>query len=313
MNEAERILVRRLAIVGDLHGQFSGEDVYYFNASPYDLLLFVGDLGSGTRKDGLSVIRRIAKLKKPTFILPGNNDAEHYPDLAAELAYQAGRLEILQALGKARTSWVIPVGYSCHELVTPLGNVSLIVGRPLAQGGSQISFPDTLERLHGVRTHDASVRRYRELVDHAESETLVFLAHNGPSGLGEGEDALWGRDFPAPPGEEARWPRDFGDEDLGEAIAYARSRGKKVLAVIAGHMHRRRSSSRPLFQEVAGTIFVNAAMVPRIRAEESGPLSHHAEVRFDPAGLEVVEHWVAPASQPIGGGGGSDLRPPTKS
>jgi uncharacterized protein (TIGR04168 family) len=295
------ISVSRLAIVGDLHGHFTDDDVHYFNRSPYDLLLFVGDMGSGTRKDGLSIIRRVARLKKPTLIMPGNNDALHLPDLAAELTYQAGRREILQALGKARSSWVLPVGYSAHPLTTPLGEVTLICGRPLATGGSSLSFAETLERVHGVGTREVSVAKYRHLVADARTRRLMFLAHNGPTGLGEADDALWGRDFPAPAGSPADYPKDFGDDDLGDALAYAKELYKEVLAVFAGHMHRRRGTSRPLTATVDGTTFVNAAVVPRIRSGPAGPEHHHVSVSFQATGLQVVEHWANPTIDDVPG------------
>jgi len=291
-----RISVENLAIVGDLHGHFTDDDVHYFNRSSYDLLLFVGDMGSGTRKDGLSIIRLVARLRKATFIMPGNNDAPHLPDLAAELAYQAGRREILQAMGKARSSWVLPVGYSAHALTTPLGDITLICGRPLAQGGSGISFADTLERVHGVGTREVSTARYRQLVAEARTRRLLFLAHNGPSGLGEDEDALWGRDFPVPDGREHDFPRDFGDDDLRAALDYSALIDKEVLAVFAGHMHRRRGTSRPLSTTVDGTTFVNAAVVPRIRSGPRGAEHHHVAVRFTARGLSVSERWVTPTA-----------------
>lgn len=291
---SENISVTRLAIVGDLHGHFTDDDVHYFNRSPYDLLLFVGDMGSGTRKDGLSIIRRVARLKKPTLIMPGNNDALHLPDLAAELTYQAGRREILQALGKARSSWVLPVGYSSHSLTTPLGKVTLICGRPLAQGGSSLSFAETLERVHGVGTRDVSVAKYRHLVADARTRRLLFLAHNGPTGLGEADDSLWSRDFPVPAGNAAAYPKDFGDDDLRAALDYAKALDKEVLAVFAGHMHRRKE--RPLAARVDGTTFVNAAVVPRIRSGPTGPEHHHVSVIFDTQGLTVAERWENPLS-----------------
>jgi len=293
------ISVGKLAIVGDLHGHFTDDDVDYFNRSPYDLLLFVGDMGSGTRKDGLSIIRRVARLKKPTLIMPGNNDALHLPDLAAELTYQAGRREILQALGKARSSWVLPVGYSSHPLSTPLGDVTLICGRPLAQGGSSISFADTLERVHGVGTHEVSIAKYRHLVADARTRRLMFLAHNGPTGLGDADAALWGRDFPAPAGSAADYPKDFGDDDLRDALDYAASLDKDVLAVFAGHMHRRKGASRPLCATVDATTFVNAAVVPRIRSGATGPEHHHVSVLFEPDGLRVAEHWTNPLEDQV--------------
>ena len=40
-----------LAIVGDIHHQFTARDITYFNQSAYDLILFTGDLGEFNKGD----------------------------------------------------------------------------------------------------------------------------------------------------------------------------------------------------------------------------------------------------------------------
>ncbi|HSC88068.1 MAG TPA: metallophosphoesterase [Polyangiaceae bacterium] len=290
MTDIPSYRAEKLAILGDLHGRWNAQDNAYFDQAAYDLLLFVGDLGSGTRKDGLAIIRQISRLQSRGLVLPGNNDAEHLPHLSAELAYQSGRADLLRAMHRNAAPGIEPCGYSCHQLLTAEGSVSLIAARPCATGGSVLSFPEMLARTYGVHDREGSIARLRTLVDRAPDSSLVFLAHNGPAGLGGGAEGPWSRDFPLPEGEEG--PDDWGDDDLSDAIAYARARGKRVLAVIAGHMHRRSTrSARPFVLERDGTVYINAAVVPRIRVSEEGELHHFLELRLSPDKVEVQEHW----------------------
>ena len=73
-------------LIGDLHGSWDDWDVSYFNNSDYDLLLFTGDLGSGTGEAGVRVARSIARLAKQALVLPGNNDVQFQTAIAAELS-----------------------------------------------------------------------------------------------------------------------------------------------------------------------------------------------------------------------------------
>jgi hypothetical protein len=72
-----------------------------------------------------------------------------------------------------------------------------------------------------------------------------------------------------------------------------------VLAVIAGHMHRRaEKSARPLVTVKDEIAHVNAAMVPRIRPREVCELHHFVqlELRLDRAPpaerLRISERWA---------------------
>ena len=127
-----------------------------------------------------------------------------------------------------------------------------------------------------MRTLEESAARLSHLVDQA-SGRIVFLAHNGPSGLGAERHAIWGADF-------RRRGGDFGDPDLREAIEHARRRGKTVLAVLAGHMHRALRGGGPdrvaFVRDEHGTLFVNAARVPRVFSEGGRRLRHHVAVRI---------------------------------
>lgn len=284
----------RIAIIGDIHGRWNELDNAYFDAAPYDLLVFVGDLGSGTLQNGLSIIRHLARLRVPALVLPGNNDALHLAELKAELAHQSGKLEIFRMFGDTGPSGVRPCGFSLHELTTSNGPVSLIAARPCAMGGSDFSFAEQIGRNHAVHSLEESTARLKQLVNESSAKDLLFVAHNGPFGLGDAPTDPWGRDFPL--AGNAAGPRDWGDRDLREAIDYACSSGKRVLAVIAGHMHRRTSGdTRPFLVKRDGVSYVNVALVPRIFSGSAGAQHHHVELRLHSrygVGLELFEHRV---------------------
>ena len=65
----------------------------------------------------------------------------------------------------------------------------------------------------------------------------------------------------------------------------------RVLAVIAGHMHlrTRQGDERPWKLESDGTLYVNAARVPRIFSGEDDVYRHHVSVTIDEESLQVEE------------------------
>ncbi|MCH2109982.1 MAG: metallophosphoesterase [Polyangiaceae bacterium] len=277
---------KSLIIIGDMHGSWNQLDVDYFSQFPESLLLFVGDLGHGTKRSDLELVASLAQLRGPALIMPGNNDALHLGALSAELTYQMGRRRILETF---KTVEIDFCGYSLHRLRLAGRDYSLISARPCPMGGSDFSFPGLLKERHLVDSLERSAEALRALVDRSEDERLIFLAHNGPRGLGGNSNDIWGRDFSLPGHADSDW----GDSDLSDAIAYAKRQGKQVDAVIAGHMHRgRRQNGRPLEVKVDGTLYVNGAVVPRIRGSDQGELHHYSEMNLVDNQLEVSEYWV---------------------
>ena len=161
----------RVAVIGDLHGSWDDWDVAYFNASDYDLLLFTGDLGSGTGEAGVKIARSIARLAKPALVMPGNNDVAYQPAIAAEFAHQRGLIEVLsagprersRALGEA-SGRVSLCGYSLHPLSLGGREVTLVAGRPNGMGGRELSFPEHIERNYAVSCIESSAERLAALV-----------------------------------------------------------------------------------------------------------------------------------------------------
>jgi uncharacterized protein (TIGR04168 family) len=279
----------RIAIVGDLHTHWDDFDLRDFAQSEYDLVYFTGDLGGGTKDSTLRVARNIARLDKTALVMPGNNDTFEIDLLAAELAHQNG-LHRLRALSGASEHTPIKLcGYSLHEL--SLANdlrFSLIAARPHSLGGAELSFPEYMAETYDIPSMDHSSQRLKQLVDEATSENLIFLSHNGPHGLGGNHDDMWGADFREDAG-------DWGDPDLTETINHARSAGKQVHAVIAGHMHllTDQGVERPWKRIIDDTTYINAARVPRIFAEDDNVHRHHVALTLSAEGVDAQEVLVA--------------------
>lgn len=283
----------KIALIGDLHGGWNTRDNDFMNGAGYDLLLFVGDLGSGTLKNELSIIRLISEVRVPGLVLPGNNDAAYLGPLAAELAHQSGADALREIARLAPATFLEPCGYTNHQLDTDGGPVTLITARPCAMGGSEFSFAPELTRNYGVTSIEGSAGRLKQQVDEATTESLIFMGHNGPFGLGGEEGDLWARDFALPDSAEGSPPRDWGDSDFQEAVEYARNLGKVVLAVIGGHMHRTREQRIRQSVRREGTLYLNPAVVPRIVDGENGELHHFVELRLCPSASDPSEKFIA--------------------
>lgn len=282
----------RIGIVGDVHLAWDEQDERWFGACDYDLLLVVGDLASRLR-DGLGVARSLARLPLPVVFIPGNHDGVSLPLLAAEafcrdawsdrlsesMAVRVDRLR--QALGS------VPLGgYSIHRFAVQRAPLVVLAARPHSMGGRRCAFRRYLATRFGVTTLAESAARLKALVDQTGDEPLIFLAHNGPTGLGSQPDAIWGCDFRPALG-------DFGDPDLREALDYAILRRKRVVAVVAGHMHHavRGGGSRRWHLEREGVHYVNAARVPRIARRGRSRRRHHVRLDIDCRGVTVGEIW----------------------
>jgi hypothetical protein len=194
----------RIGVIGDLHTHWDELDVAHFDRSDYDLLLFTGDLGGGSRDSSLRVARMISRLRKPTLVMPGNNDTGDIGELAAELAHR-GAIRQFSAIRQGSSgsaggsgsghSAVRLCGYSSHLLGQGPAAATLIAGRPHSMGGDQLSFGDHMAAAWTIGSLEESTARLMELVDQAETRDLVFFAHNGPTGLGDAPADMWGCDF----------------------------------------------------------------------------------------------------------------------
>ncbi|MGB5809915.1 MAG: metallophosphoesterase [Polyangiales bacterium] len=284
-----------IGVIGDVHLFWDGQDVEFFNHSGYDLLLFVGDIAAYTQIRGLHVARSIRTLRIPALCIPGNHDGLHALQLGAEIAPGAHRLRHAFCRGQ---------DWRCRALGLALGDVdlvafarrrldlaglpiNLVVGRPHSIGGRRVACERYLTTKFGVDSLDASSARIKALVDEGDDSPIVVLAHNGPSGLGDRADSIWGCDF-------RKQEEDWGDRDLEEAIGYAKSQGRRVLATVAGHMHRRtkKGKNRPGQIVNDGTLYINAAEVPRHRIRDGAMRRHHVRLDLTPSSATATDIWV---------------------
>lgn len=270
----------KLALIGDIHSFWTDFDTDYFNQSDYDILLFTGDLPKLV--GGVPDAKKLSKLTKPGIVIPGNHDACTIPQFLAELKNwqslckltsigQASRVKRLQkALGPLQLG-----GYSIHPLND---DTACIVARPHSMGGDRMYFTSYLKSQFGVASINDSTNKLCRLIDEAP-KNLIFLAHNGPAGLGQKPTDIYGCDFNPALG-------DFGDEDLKQAVNYAKNQKKNVKAVVAGHMHHHlkganeeHKKGRYWNQVKDDVLYINAARVPRIFKTDknniNSPVVHH--------------------------------------
>ncbi|NNE20107.1 MAG: hypothetical protein HKN10_16695, partial [Myxococcales bacterium] len=173
----------RIALIGDLHGSFDALDIAAFNDASYDLLIFTGDLGSGTAKNGLEIAKLVSRLTTPTIVMPGNNDAPFLAEIAAEFGHQRGLSAIfdLDRGVASKRAEVILCGYRLHELPLPGFALSVVTGRPCAMGGGEFSFGSEVSRAYGIANMEESTERLISLVDAVDTERLLLVGHNGHS------------------------------------------------------------------------------------------------------------------------------------
>lgn len=285
----------RLAVIGDVHLHFDEKDVAYFNGSDYDLILFVGDLVNYAPWRAKIVWKHINRLNKPTLFMPGNHDSTNVIQLIAEVLGNqplaqisgTGQSHNFTKLTKHLQSATI-CGYSLHPQNIKEYSFDIIAARPHSMGGPDLSFKPYLKKAFGIESLEDSTERIKRQIDRSQNKNIVFFAHNGPSGLGTKRDDIWGCDFRKSEG-------DFGDPDLEQSIAYARSRDKNVLAVIAGHMHQglKGGGQRRWMVKRDGTTYLNAARVPRIYEQSGTTVHHHVCVEIKADGINVTAQEIS--------------------
>ena len=251
----------RIAIIGDVHDQWDEQDAIALQNLQVDLALFVGDFGN----EAVEVVRSIAALNLPKAAIFGNHDAWYTatPWGQKKCPYDRAKEDWVQL--QADLFGEAHVGYG--KLDFPKLSLTVVGGRPFSWGGSEWKYSSFYRDRYGIHNFAESVERMKAAVDAAAFNTLIFMGHCGPTGLGDQPESPCGRDWKPLGG-------DFGDPDLAEAIAYARAMGKKVPLVTFGHMHHSLRHRKDRQRDRIGidttrTIHLNAAAVPRIIRTET--------------------------------------------
>ncbi|MGB3262586.1 MAG: TIGR04168 family protein [Microcoleus sp.] len=270
MNETKAI---KIAVVGDVHDRWEPEDGEALKRLGVDLVLFVGDFGN----ESVDVVRAIAQLDIPKAAVFGNHDAWY-------TATEWGRSQC--PYDRQKENWVkqqldlmgeAHVGYGKRDF--PELGVTVVGSRPFTWGGSEWRYNDFYSEWFGVESFEESARRIAGAAADADCENVIFLGHTGPTGLGEAPEDPCGRDWKPLGG-------DWGDPDFAEAIDRTRSSGKHVPLVTFGHMHHKlRHTKHELRKSVKvsgeGTVYLNAASVPRIVETERSKLRNFSIVLLE--------------------------------
>jgi uncharacterized protein (TIGR04168 family) len=246
----------KIAVVGDIHDLWEAEDAIALKELGVDLVLFVGDFGN----EAVDVVRQIASIDIPKAAIMGNHDAWYSASEWGKKNCPYDRQkedrvqQQLDLLGEAH------VGYG--KLDFPAFNLSVVGSRPYSWGGSAWKNDQFYRKRCGVTSFEESSKRIITAVESAAYETIIFIGHNGPVGLGDRAEDPCGKDWHPLGG-------DYGDPDFAEAIAQSQALGKKIPLVTFGHMHHslrhtKEQQRTAIATNPDGTVYLNSASVPRI-------------------------------------------------
>ncbi|MGK7950563.1 MAG: TIGR04168 family protein [Xenococcaceae cyanobacterium] len=247
----------KIAVVGDVHDRWEAEDGLALKHLGIDLVLFVGDFGN----ESVEVIRQVASLDLPKAVILGNHDAWYTASAWGRKQAPYDRTkedrvqQQLELLGESH------VGYG--KLDFPQFNLSVVGGRPFSWGGTDWKNKDFYRDRYNITSFAESTTKIVAAAQETAYDTLIFIGHNGPTGLGDRPEDTCGRDWKPLGG-------DHGDPDFAEAIDKVHTLGKSIPLVTFGHMHHslrhRKDRLRTIINSSPeGTIYLNSACVPRIK------------------------------------------------
>ncbi|KAL6508537.1 hypothetical protein OROGR_023248 [Orobanche gracilis] len=269
----------RIVIVGDIHEDWELEhDSKALHFLHPDLVMFTGDFGN----ENVELVKGIAKLNFHKAAILGNHDSWSTSKFSKKT--KDGVQVQLECLGEAH------VGY--NHLDFPLLNLSVVGGRPFSCGGNELFRKKLLTPRYGVHDMEESAQRiYKAALGTPEKHSIIFLAHNGPTGLGSNVDDICGMDWASDGG-------DHGDPDLAKAISQLKETTKySIPLVVFGHMHKELACGgfrKMVTVDADNVMFLNAAIVPRVRYPSSGGSARaFTVVEFSDGKItKVAETWV---------------------
>ncbi|MGL5795713.1 MAG: TIGR04168 family protein [Waterburya sp.] len=244
-----------IAVVGDVHNLWSYEDEIALEHLGVDLVLFVGDFGN----EAVEIVRQIAAIKLPKAVILGNHDAWYTASSwgRQKAPYNQAKEDRVQQqldlLGKDH------VGFSGQNF--PQLNLSVVGSRPFSWGGSTWRNSQFYSDRYQIHSFEESTAQMVKSAQDAAHNTLIFIGHNGPYGLGSKPEAICSRDWKPEGG-------DYGDPDFTQALADLRNQGKSIPLVTFGHMHHSLKypvgKRRKIIEVQDQTVYLNAACVPRV-------------------------------------------------
>jgi uncharacterized protein (TIGR04168 family) len=246
----------KIAVIGDVHDQWEEADGLALQQLGIDLALFVGDFGN----ESVEVVRAIAALEMPKAVILGNHDAWYSASSwgKQKCPYDRAQEDRVQQ----QLDWLgdLHVGYGKRDF--PELNLTVVGARPFSWGGSEWKNPEFYQARYGIHDFAESTAQMVKSAAQADHNTIIFLGHCGPLGLGDRPDDPCGKDWQPLGG-------DHGDPDFAAAIAQVRQQGKTIPLVAFGHMHHHLRHTQqflrtPLWVSPEATVYLNAAAVPRI-------------------------------------------------
>jgi uncharacterized protein (TIGR04168 family) len=274
----------KVAVVGDVHDRWDENDETALKHLGVDLVLLVGDFGN----EAVDVVRSIAQLDLPKAIIFGNHDAWYSAtDWGRQKCPYDRRVEDRLQM-QLDLMAEFDVGYG--KLDFPELGLSVVGARPFSWGGSNWKNEAFYASRYGVESFAESTDRIVASVKNAAHETVIFMGHCGPFGLGAEPEDLCGRDWKPIGG-------DHGDPDFAAAIERTRAIGKGVPLVTFGHMHHNlrntKTQIRTRLAEREGTVYLNAASVPRVVETEVGWQRNFSVVTLERGGvIDARLVWV---------------------
>lgn len=282
----------KIAVIGDVHDLWEQVDNAALKHLGVDLALFVGDYGN----EAVDVVRRIAAVDLPKAAILGNHDAY----------YSASNKGIKNCpYDREKEDWVQlqmdllgddHIGFGKREF--PQFDITVVGGRPFSWGGSKWRYRKFYRDRFDVRSFDESLDLILTAADEAENSILIFVGHVGPYGLGAQPEDPCGKDWDERGG-------DYGDPDFAEAIALTQQSGKRVPLVTFGHMHHKLKNNtdrlrRRIATDLTGTLYFNAANVPRIEKTPAGSQRSFSLVTLNQGRVEsIVLIWLNAAFEKI--------------
>ncbi|CAN8067931.1 unnamed protein product [Agarophyton chilense] len=266
----------RLVCIGDIHSQWCETDEMALQNLKPDMAFFVGDYGD----EDTRVTRRIADFAKgasfPVATVFGNHDAFFTASYSGRQRAPYDKKTTCRVTEQIEMLRDFDVSY---RSVT-FDNVPFSVcgGRSFSAGGPYWRYKSFFQEFVGVYSLSHSTNKMLQAVTSSENDAVVFLSHNGPTGLGSNAEDPCGKDWGDAPGG------DFGDADLRFAIDEARNLRKRVPLVIFGHMHKNLSKGRGYRTMVKAeadgnsgfeTIMLNTAVFPRHAFDPESESSLH--------------------------------------
>lgn len=255
----------RILCVGDVHGQWSEIDEDAIIALSPDVVLFVGDYGN----EDVTIVRRIANFSEKTdaacAAVLGNHDGFYTMSHIGRKRCPYDSLQFDRV--REQLDLLAPINPGYRSLVVNTSvPFSIVGGRPLSWGGPHWKHANFYRQYFQVGGMSDSAERITSAAVNASHNSIIFLAHSGPTGLGDKPSDPCGRDWGSTPGG------DYGDADLRQSIDAARARGKVVPLVVFGHMHSILSNGlgfRTMLtcetdaETGKVTVMLDAAVVPR--------------------------------------------------